>query len=199
MNCHKNVFLDFITRKKCYNKNDIQDEKVEPCTNYSQCCPYPCLFDVFVEWSNQLEQQSLKSYHKYLVTTTKYTTSTETSMKKKSNVKFSKAPEPMLNGNFDYSNETLHSLNSENEDMELNQTQNYSLSCDTENPRPAIPIGPHFQAEVPKWKDSTSVRCHNNDDLKWIGVQVWPMPNINKNNAKDIGEGRPESCYCENS
>jgi len=49
----------------------------------------------FVEGSNQIEQQLLKNYHKYLVTTTKYTTSTEISMKEKSNVKFSKALESM--------------------------------------------------------------------------------------------------------
>ena len=73
------------------------------------------------------------------------------------------------------------------------------MSGDSGNLRPTIPIGPRFQAEVPKWEDSTNVRCHNNDDLKWLGVQVWSMPNINKNNGKRIGEGRPESCYCKNS
>jgi len=136
-----------------------------------------------------MEQQPLKNYHKYLMT--KYTTSTESSMKEKSTGKFSKALEPTLNGDFDYSNETSHSLKSKNEDMELNQTQNYSLSGDNENPRPAIPIGPRFQAEVPKWEGSTNVRCHNNDDLKWLGVQVWPMPNISKKMQKVFGKVGP--------
>ncbi|XP_047154174.1 AT-rich interactive domain-containing protein 2-like [Vigna umbellata] len=100
---------------------------------------------------------------------------------------------------FDDSNQTSHSSNLESEDMELNQTQNNSLSEDNGIPRAIIPIGPRFQAEVPKWEDSTNEKCHNNDDdLKWLGIQVWPVSNISENSTKGIGEGRPDSCYCKN-
>jgi len=105
MNYNKSVFLDFITRNKCYNENDIQEGKVKPCIDCSQYYPHPYLFYVFVEGSNKMEQQPLKNY----------TTSMEPSMKEKSNVKFSKAPEPTLNGDFDHSNQTSHSLNLESD------------------------------------------------------------------------------------
>ncbi|WVZ06167.1 hypothetical protein V8G54_019514 [Vigna mungo] len=118
-------------------------------------------------------------------------------MKETSTLKYSKALESLLNRDFDKSNETSHSSYLKNEDIELHQTHNKSLSDDNEIPRPAIPIGSRFQAEVPKWEDTTNV--NNDDDSKWLGVQVWPMPNISENCTEGIGEGRPDSCYCKNS
>ena len=47
INCHKSVFLNIITRQKCYNENDNQNQKVATYTNYSQCYPYSFVFDVF--------------------------------------------------------------------------------------------------------------------------------------------------------
>ncbi|WVZ07690.1 hypothetical protein V8G54_021036 [Vigna mungo] len=120
-------------------------------------------------------------------------------MKEKSILKISNVLEPLINGDFDNSNENLHSSNLKSEDMELNQTQNNSISDDNEILGSVIPIGPRFQAEVSKWENSTNVKCHNNDDLKWLGLQVWPMSNINENSTKGIGEGRPDSCNCKNS
>jgi len=181
MSCHKSVVHE------------------QHCTNNSQYYPHLGVFDAFIEGSNPVKQQSLKHSRKYLVTT-KYTTSIDTSMKEKSTLNFAKALEPLFNGDFDNSNETSHSSNLENEYMELNQTQNKSLSEDNEILRPVIPIGPRFQAKVPKWEGTTKVKCHNNDDdLKWLGVEVWPMPNINENNTKGIGEERPDSYYCQDS
>jgi len=197
MNCHKIAVLGLITRERCCNENGILYEKVEPCSDCSQGCPHLGVFDAFVEGSSPMKQQPLKKYSKCLLTTTKYISSTETSMKEKSTMKFSKALEPLLNGDFDNSDEKSLSLHSEDEDMDLNQTQNNSLSNDNEIPRPVIPIGPRFQAYVPKWEGSPSVRCYNNDDLKWLGVQVWPMPTISENITKSIGEGRPHSCSCK--
>jgi hypothetical protein len=44
-------------------------------------------------------------------------------------------------------------------------------------PRPVIPIGPMFQAEVPKWEGRTDIKQHNGDyGLKWSGTQIWPIP-----------------------
>ncbi|KAG2404710.1 uncharacterized protein HKW66_Vig0116320 [Vigna angularis] len=117
-------------------------------------------------------------------------------MKEKSTLKFSKALEPLLNTNFDKSNEMSHSSYLENEDIELHQTHNKSLSEDNDIPRPTIPIGSRFQAEVPKWEGTTNV--NNDDDSKWLGVQVLPMPNIIENHKEGIGEGRLDSCYCTN-
>jgi len=168
----------------------------QQCTNCSRCCPQ---FNAFIEGSSPVKEQSSKNYRKCFVTTTKYTTSTETSMKEKCTFKYSKVVEPLLNRDFDNSSETSHSSNLENEDMELNQTQNKSLSEDNEILRSVIPIGPRFQAQIPKWEDTRNVKCHNSDDLKWLGVQVWPMPNIRENKTEGIGEGRPDSYYYKNS
>jgi len=195
VSCHK---IDVFEPVIC-NENDILDERVESCGNCNQCYPHLGVFDAFVKGSNSMKQQSLKNYGKYLETTTNYIISTETLVKEKSAMESPNTLESLLNVDFDNSSEISHSLNSENEDMELNQTQNNTLSDDNETPRPVIPVGPRFQAKVPKWEGSTNVRCHNNDDLKWLGVQVWPMSNICENDTKDIGKGRPDSCYCKNS
>ena len=55
------------------------------CTNCSQFCPY---FDTFLEGSKPVQQQPLKNYHKFLMITTKYSTSIETSTKEKSTLKY---------------------------------------------------------------------------------------------------------------
>ncbi|KAL5058205.1 hypothetical protein RYX36_029809 [Vicia faba] len=63
-------------------------------------------------------------------------------------------------------------------------------------PRPFIPIGPRFQAEVPKWEAST---VYNSDDcLKWLGTQIWPMPSLSKNNTGIIGKDKPDTSSGEN-
>ncbi|KAK7294643.1 hypothetical protein RJT34_17533 [Clitoria ternatea] len=65
--------------------------------------------------------------------------------------------------------------------------------------RAVIPIGPRFQAEVPKWDDTTNTRHHNSDDdAKWLGIKLWPIPDINMQyNGNGIGEDNPYSCPCE--
>ncbi|TKY65888.1 AT-rich interactive domain-containing protein 1 [Spatholobus suberectus] len=97
-----------------------------------------------------------------------------------------KALKSLINRDFDNSSETSHSLCSKDEYMELNQPQN-NLSFQDKH------IGPSFQVEVPKWVG----RDYNSDDLKWLGIQLWPMPDISENNTKGIGEGRRDSCSCE--
>ncbi|XP_058737020.1 AT-rich interactive domain-containing protein 1-like [Vicia villosa] len=83
------------------------------------------------------------------------------------------------------------------EDMEFADARRKFLpSRSSHLPRPFIPIGPRFQAEVPKWEAST---IYNSDDcLKWLGTQIWPMPSLSGNNAKDIEKDRPDSSSCEN-
>ncbi|PNY14100.1 hypothetical protein L195_g010773 [Trifolium pratense] len=59
-------------------------------------------------------------------------------------------------------------------------------------PRPVIPIGPMFQAEVPNWEDKTDIKQYNGDyGLKWLGTQIWPIPIpiISETNTRDIQKG----------
>ncbi|CAA0836311.1 DNA GYRASE B3 [Striga hermonthica] len=61
-----------------------------------------------------------------------------------------------------------------------------------------VPIGPRFQADVPKWAGPAE---KPDDDSKWLGTQVWPAQtrgnnNNNKGAGKAIGKGRPDSCSC---
>lgn len=92
------------------------------------------------------------------------------------------------------SSETLYLICSKNEGMELSQP----LNEENHVPRPAIPIGPRFQAEVPEWEGTSNI-CYDNsdDDLKWLGVELWPMLDFVENKSKVIGEGRHDSCSCE--
>ncbi|XP_058724055.1 uncharacterized protein LOC131595656 [Vicia villosa] len=88
----------------------------------------------------------------------------------------------------------------EEEDMEFADSRKKFLSFrDNHLPRPFIPIGPRFQAEVPEWKVTTNIKQYNSDDcFKWLGTQIWPMPSFSRNNAKCIGKGRPDSSSSEN-
>lgn len=83
------------------------------------------------------------------------------------------------------------------EDMDIiHSPKTFLASRGNHLPRPVIPIGPRFQAEVPKWEAKTNVNKSNNDDcLKWLGTQIWPM---SKTNAKGIDEGRLDSCASDN-
>ncbi|KAI5424233.1 AT-rich interactive domain-containing protein 1 isoform X1 [Lathyrus oleraceus] len=86
------------------------------------------------------------------------------------------------------------------EDMEFADSRKRFLPSRSNHlPRPFIPIGPRFQAEVPKWEASTNIKQYDNDDcLKWLGTQLWPMPSLSRNNAKSLGKGRPDSSLGEN-
>ncbi|KAK7373885.1 hypothetical protein VNO80_07305 [Phaseolus coccineus] len=79
-------------------------------------------------------------------------------------------------------------------DMDLIEPQN-NLSFNDNRVRGAIiPIGPRFQAEVPRWEETTKIRIHeNDDDLKFLGIQLWPIPKASENMEKVIGECRYDS------
>lgn len=186
--------LGLITREKCSNQNAILNEKVEQCSICRQDYPQLGVSDALIEGPNP-KQGYLENHRKDLVTSCNYVTTTETSMEK-SNMEFSKALEPLFNGDFDNSSETSVSSSSENEDKELSQPPNNLSSEDNHIPRPVIPIGPRFQAEVPTWEDRTNIQ-HNDDSLKLMGIQLWPMPNISENKTNDVGGGRCDSCSCE--
>ncbi|KAG8374392.1 hypothetical protein BUALT_Bualt11G0127100 [Buddleja alternifolia] len=66
-----------------------------------------------------------------------------------------------------------------------------------------IPIGPHFQANIPGWSSSVNknilMDAYNSDfdNSKWLGTRTWPIENGNmKTTGRTIGKGRPNSCYC---
>ncbi|KAF3449689.1 hypothetical protein FNV43_RR10420 [Rhamnella rubrinervis] len=70
-------------------------------------------------------------------------------------------------------------------------------------PQPIIPIGPGFQAEIPKWKGSINREevCDcvgDSEDSRWLGTQIWP-PIEGTSRGKiltEVGKGRPNSCTC---
>jgi len=85
------------------------------------------------------------------------------------------------------------------EDMDLiHSPKTFLASRGKHLPRPVIPIGPRFQAEVPKWDAKTNINKFNDDCLKWLGTQIWPMPFLSKTNAKGIDEGGLDSCSSDN-
>ncbi|XP_073222862.1 uncharacterized protein [Cicer arietinum] len=58
---------------------------------------------------------------------------------------------------------------------------------DIKQTRPVIPIGPRFQAKVPIWENRSDIKQHHEDDsLKWLGTQIWPLPIISKINTNDF-------------
>ncbi|KAK7339826.1 hypothetical protein VNO77_20512 [Canavalia gladiata] len=178
--------LGLITREKCCNQNAIINDTIQYCSICREDYSYLSKSDEFIEGL----KGHMKNCRKDLGTR---------KTKEKPSMEFFKALESFVNEDFHNSSETSRSLSSKNEDMELNQPQKSSLASKTNHiPRPVIPIGPNFQAEVPKWEGTTNVRHHNSDDdLKWLGTQLWPMPDFTKSNVKGIGEGRPDSCSCE--
>ncbi|KAL0708957.1 hypothetical protein Bca4012_015935 [Brassica carinata] len=70
--------------------------------------------------------------------------------------------------------------------------------------KPAIPIGPGFQAEIPVWIAPTKKGKFygspgDSDTLRWLGTGVWPTYSLKKKvHHKKIGEGRQDSCSCAN-
>ncbi|KEH23133.1 hypothetical protein MtrunA17_Chr7g0241661 [Medicago truncatula] len=106
----------------------------------------------------------------------------------------------MVSNRYLYGIETSIEEKSKEEDMEvINSLKNFLPSRGNHLPRPVIPIGPRFQAEVRKWGGIANIKQYNSDDsLKWLGTQIWPMPNACKTNAKGIGDDMLNSCMCDN-
>ncbi|XP_023635997.1 AT-rich interactive domain-containing protein 1 isoform X2 [Capsella rubella] len=69
-------------------------------------------------------------------------------------------------------------------------------------PRPVIPIGPRFQAEIPVWIAPTKKGKFygspgDSDTLRWLGTGVWPTYSLKKTvHCKKVGEGRSDYCSC---
>ncbi|KAI5396945.1 hypothetical protein KIW84_062958 [Lathyrus oleraceus] len=79
------------------------------------------------------------------------------------------------------------------EDMDfVDSRKKFLPSRSNHLPRPFVPVGPRFQAEVPEWEATTNMKQYNSHDcLKWLGTQIWPS--LSRNNAQSIRKGRPSS------
>ncbi|WJX82072.1 hypothetical protein P8452_64879 [Trifolium repens] len=93
----------------------------------------------------------------------------------------------MVNNSYSYHTKTSVKEKPNEEDIDIvDSLKNFLPSRGNHLSRPVIPIGPRFQAEVPKWEATTNIKQYNNDDcLKWLGTQIWPMSNICKSTAKE--------------
>ncbi|KAI6698410.1 hypothetical protein NL676_018529 [Syzygium grande] len=61
-------------------------------------------------------------------------------------------------------------------------------------PRPMVPIGPAFQAEIPIWVGTGTKDTHNTlESTKYIGTHVWPIEDGSN------GQGRHELCSCKSA
>jgi DNA gyrase subunit B len=106
----------------------------------------------------------------------------------------------MVNNSYSYHTKTSVKEKPNEEDIDIvDSLKNFLPSRGNHLSRPVIPIGPRFQAEVPKWEATTNIKQYNNDDcLKWLGTQIWPMSTICKSTAKGIEKGIFDSCQCCN-
>ncbi|KAL3753676.1 hypothetical protein ACJRO7_000989 [Eucalyptus globulus] len=66
-------------------------------------------------------------------------------------------------------------------------------------PRPVVPIGPGFHAEIPKWEVTNTKNNYNSlESLKYSGTPVWPIEDgINEAPVGSIGQERHEFCSCD--
>ncbi|CAK9179753.1 unnamed protein product [Ilex paraguariensis] len=68
--------------------------------------------------------------------------------------------------------------------------------------RMAIPVGPHFQADVPDWtgpfnKGILNSKICDPETSRWFGTRLWPIEDKNKKQTgKAVGKGRSDSCLC---
>ncbi|KAK1308117.1 AT-rich interactive domain-containing protein 2 [Acorus calamus] len=70
----------------------------------------------------------------------------------------------------------------------------------TDDPEKEVPVGHHYQAEIPDYVDIPSQVSNNPDDLKWLGTMIWPpTKKVNNLEVQDdsIGKGGPDSCSCK--
>lgn len=175
-----------------------QDDKEEYCAicmeDYD---PLSDFEDSSTSPSYPMYQGSLKIHPRDLMASSSFSLSTETSLKDKPKIEFVEVLKSLVDEDFTDGKTSLP-LRSMEEDMELNK---FLPARSNHLPRPVIPIGPRFQAKIPKWEGRTDIKQHDDDDdddgLKWLGTQIWPIPIISETNTKDVGKARLKSCSFE--
>jgi hypothetical protein len=116
-----------------------------------------------------------------------FSLSTKASLMDNPKMEFVEVSKSLIDENFIDSRTSL-SFSSIEEDMKL-VVNRFLPSRGNHLPRPIIPIGPRFQAEVPKWEGGNHIKQHYGDDsLKWLGTQIWPIPIISETNIKGSGK-----------
>ncbi|KAL4381570.1 hypothetical protein HN51_005159 [Arachis hypogaea] len=146
----------------------IHEDVLSSLNDCSKCCSLSKMTNPMIKWN-------LKSHSEDLVTNSSCTNSIATSNNDETNKEFWN----------DVSSEASHSMRSNKEAKELNF------------PRFVIPIGPRFQAEVPRWEGAATRRHNSCDDMKWLGTQAWPIPGIAKSNRMCVRKGRSDPCSCD--
>ena len=94
----------------------------------------------------------------------------------------------LLDDRYFTNGKTLLPLRSIEEDMELVYSLNNFLTTRCNHlPRPIIPIGPRFQTKISEWESATDIKlCNDDDSLKWLGTQIWPIPFISETNIWNL-------------
>ncbi|RHN46391.1 putative ELM2 domain-containing protein [Medicago truncatula] len=133
--------------------------------------------------NNPKYQGSLKIQHRDKIVSDSFSLPTKSSLKDKPKIDFVKALKSVDDRDLTGGKTSLP-LSSTEEDMELVRSfDNFLTARCNHIPRPIIPIGPRFQAKIPKWEDGTYIKLGNDDDgLKWLGTQIWPIPFISETN-----------------
>lgn len=73
-----------------------------------------------------------------------------------------------------------------------------------EHQKPAIPVGPRFQADVPEWngpfqREYPHKTTGKSFSSKWLGTVIWSNIDTSVETDRDaIGKGRPQHCDCYN-
>lgn len=63
--------------------------------------------------------------------------------------------------------------------------------------RLAIPVGPHFQADIPHCTGPPHSSYSESSTSRWLGTQIWPIKDTSPDTkAGLIGKGRPDFCQC---
>lgn len=169
------------------------NDRAEHCSICCQDYSHSSDFDESIKGPNPKKQRKFKSHCEDFENNSSYTLSTKTSIREEPTIELLKELKPLGNEDFHNIREPSHSLSLENEDRKLSRSlKKFLPSMGNHCPRLVIPIGPRFQAETPEWEGTANIRHHSiDDDLKWLGTEIWPMPNIiETNNTIGVGKGR---------
>jgi len=170
-----------------------QDDKEEYCAICMEDNDYLSdSEDSITSLSYPMYQGSLKIHPRDLMASSNFSLSIETPLKDKPKIEFVEVLKSLVDEDFTAGKTSLP-LCSIEEDMELNK---FLPARSNHLPRPIIPIGPRFQAKIPKWEGGTDIK-HDDDGLKWLGTRIWPIPIISETNTKDVGKARLESSSFE--